>query len=227
MSILLVADSHLHPFKPEPTLWNNLKSERWDMLILLGDIFDFWVAHTKFVTDAVKIFLDFVVEQRTLGKEIYYLEGNRDFFVSSSPYAKIFSGVDKRLKLSYNGRNILFLHGDEIDEKNFSYKFWKLFSKSVFVRILVEILPTDYAFYLFKWFERNLNHKNFYSKKQLPFKRIANFVSTLPNFDLIVVGHYHVEINLWLGNKRLYILPPWMEQKKLVILDEILEISQS
>nr|HPK66766.1 UDP-2,3-diacylglucosamine diphosphatase [Thermoanaerobaculia bacterium] len=79
----LVADAHLGgPGGPAAPLIEQLGAlpGRAERLVLLGDIFHFWVGHEKYETAEIAAFAPCLAALRAAGVAVDYVEGNRDFF---------------------------------------------------------------------------------------------------------------------------------------------------
>ena len=111
-------------------------------LVLLGDIFDLWVADHAYFVDKYR---DIIAEIRRLkdeGVEIRYFEGNHDL------HLKFF--WENRLGVTVHGgpayarfgeRHVRLEHGDQMDPDDTGYRFLRWFLRTPPIRFLVRHLP--------------------------------------------------------------------------------------
>src|SRR5215470_17106228 len=100
-------------------------------ITLLGDVFHFFIAHRKFETPAIAAFLEAARRLKAAGVPIFYVEGNRDFFLRGS--------------YDEGGRRFLATHGDLLNDRDHAYRFWRFLSKNPLSRAAVGLVPQDAA----------------------------------------------------------------------------------
>ena len=111
-------------------------------LVLLGDIFDLWVAdHDYFI----KKYGDIIDEIRRLvqeGVEVSYYEGNHDlhlrYFWEDRLGIRVHGGP---AYIELGGRTVRLEHGDQMDPDDKGYLFLRWFLRTPPVRFLVRHLP--------------------------------------------------------------------------------------
>jgi len=118
-----------------------------DMLIILGDLFDFWMgcfpieAYARYapILEALKR-----LKERGVG--IVYLEGNHDIYMG--PYftetigAKVYANF---AVLEMDGKKVFFSHGDAA-AAGFAHSIWRFISRSFLMRLLAKTLGPKATF---------------------------------------------------------------------------------
>ena len=180
-----------------------------DYIFLLGDIFDLLVGNGYQVETR---YSDIFKELRSLleqGKRIVQYEGNHDFH---------FEGLIKSLLAkwkiesdhwkyevepkvhTFNGRKVLFCHGDEIEIGNLSYKFYRLWIRSFFIKLLANyVVPAKWVQAIGdrasrKSRERNnhrYDHEAMNEKVRPLFRESAKLAGLKYQADMVICGHSH------------------------------------
>ncbi len=162
-------------------------------LIILGDLFQIWVADPRYETPDVREVLAALGRLRSRGARIDYIEGNRDFFVADSGYAGVFETVGTELGFSSGGHGYLVVHGDGLNDRDRQYLFWRWLSKSALSRFLMFHLPRSIAQRLVQGTEQRLAGTNFKHKQRIPEEAIWRFGEGRLRGDLdrLLLGHFH------------------------------------
>ncbi len=126
-----------------------------DYIFLLGDIFDLLVGPGFEVEKRYPKVFSKIKSLLESGKKIIQFEGNHDFH-----FQKLIDellnqwNIDKKQWLyknkpevfDFNNKKILFCHGDEIEIGNYSYKFYRLWIRSFFIKFLADyIVPSKWV----------------------------------------------------------------------------------
>lgn len=146
MKIVFFSDAHLEGLEGKnlPLLLSFLDyiKEDTDLLVIVGDLFDFWYGYKNFVYYYQPL-LNKLLELKNKGIRISYIEGNHDFFMG--PFftevlnAKVYSGS---LELFLNGEKILISHGDMINKKDYGYRILRGFLRSYMFSWLIKFFPS-------------------------------------------------------------------------------------
>ena len=149
MSVAVVADCHLGgpggPAEPLLAQLEELPDQGCEQLVLLGDIFHVWVGSDRFETSVVRQVLTALERLRQRGVRLDYVEGNRDFFIADSRYARIFDSIALEVSFEVAGSRYLAVHGDGLNDRDRQYLLWRWLSKSAPVRYAVRWLPRAIA----------------------------------------------------------------------------------
>ena len=97
MAVALLADAHVGgPGGRGDDLADELERStpaRCELLLVLGDLFHVWVGDRRYESDEIGRLLAVLDGVRQRGVVTRYLEGNRDFFLDDSSYARHFDSV--------------------------------------------------------------------------------------------------------------------------------------
>lgn len=197
MTVAVIADAHLggpggHA-GPLIAQLDALPEQGCDRLILLGDIFHVWVGERRFETDDVRALVLAIERLRAAGVVVDYVEGNRDFFIGEGPYAHLFDRVVTEVEVTVDGVRYLAVHGDGLNDRDRSYRFWRWLSKSAFSRFMIRRLPTGLAQRLVRDTEARLGKTNFKHKTNIPEAPIRRYAAArlAEGHDVLVLGHFH------------------------------------
>ena len=117
IEIIVLSDIHLGAYGCHAEeLLNYLKSIKPKMVILNGDIIDFWQFSKKNWTETNTKIVKYLLKLIGKGIPVYYLTGNHDELFRKYTGTEIgsFQIVDK-LVLNINNEKIWFFHGDVFD----------------------------------------------------------------------------------------------------------------
>ena len=197
MSVAVIADCHLGGPGGEPgPLLGQLKElpgKGCRRLVLLGDVFQAWVGKRSFETPLIHRVLGALRELAERGVRLDYVEGNRDFFIAGSRYAKIFTTVATELAFEVGGVRYLAVHGDGLNDRDRQYLFWRWLSKSPPVRWATVALPSALAQRVMHSVEAGLSDTNFKHKAEVPEAAILRYAGRrlAEGFDVLLLGHFH------------------------------------
>jgi UDP-2,3-diacylglucosamine hydrolase len=197
MAVALIADCHLGgPGGPPERLVEQLRElpERGcKRLVLLGDVFHYWVGNRSFETPEVGAVLPELARLRDCGIRLDYVEGNRDFFIADSPYAGAFDSIGTEVAFTAGGRRYLAVHGDGLNDHDRQYLFWRWLSKSPPVRYGIRWLPGPVARRLMQSTEGRLAETNFKHRNAIPVEAISAYAERRlqEGHDVLVLGHFH------------------------------------
>ena len=129
MAVGVIADAHIGgpggEARPLVEQLLALPGTSCTRLILLGDLFHFWVGDPRYENPEIHAVIEAVRELRRGGLPIDYVEGNRDFFIASGPYGELFDHVGNETSFTVGGRRVLAVHGDGINAKDRLYRSWR------------------------------------------------------------------------------------------------------
>jgi len=221
MPIAVIADAHLGgPGGPAEELVQQLEglsAENCQRLILLGDIFHVWVGLRSFETPEVRAVMAAIDRLRERGVPVDYVEGNRDFFLASGPYARHFDAVVLETSFSSQGGKVLAVHGDGLNDQDLRYRFWRWLSKSSPVRFLVRCLPGALARRLVRSTETQLSKTNFRHKTRIPEEAIRAYGDQrlAEGFDVLILGHFHEPHQYPLDHGEVRLLDAWFRSRRI------------
>jgi len=210
MKDIFIADAHLKNPSDENyiQLLKFLKQNRSEIrtLILLGDIFEFWMGYRSCVYSAYLPLLHELHAQKLEGTEIVMVEGNHDFnvghFFTETLGARV---IPDGACISLGETRIWVEHGDLINPRR-TYLWLRRLFRSRAARILNRIIHPDllweFATYLGKWSKKQRAHQNnatthnckkTQTRSSIPREKIiaAAHRRLETGCDAVVCGHFH------------------------------------
>jgi len=188
-------------------------------LFLLGDIFDLWFGAPALTFRFQQPVIDRLRVLRREGLRLYYVEGNRDFYLKPSHEGSTFDAVSGgELRADVGIRRLYLAHGDEVNRADRWYRFWKAISKNRLAYGAVSLLPPRLFLPLADRLERKLKRTNRRFRGSFPEEECRSFALRrfAEGFDIVVLGHFHAERMLRFAQgqagKVLAVLPSWREE---------------
>ncbi|MFQ5718841.1 MAG: UDP-2,3-diacylglucosamine diphosphatase [Acidobacteriota bacterium] len=218
--LVLVADVHL--VEDDPDLRAFLSFLRslagtTRTCVIVGDLFNVWVARRRFLSPTQAQVLDVLREVRRAGVEFKYVEGNRDYFVGENwtgdPFVEV-AGVS--LTESIGSRRLLVAHGDLVNEADRPYRVWRACSRSWPVRMGLGLLPAVAGRRLANHLEKRLRGTNRRHKSSIPVATLEAFgrQAARSGHDGIVLGHFHREMSIDVDGGHVWVLPDWRRDER-------------
>ena len=187
-------------------------------LFLLGDVFDLWFGTPGLTFGFQRPIIDHLRELRRAGLRLYYVEGNRDFFVKKDHEGSTFDAVSEgEMRAAVGEKRLYLTHGDTVNRADFAYRFWKGISKNRLAYGGVALLPSSIILPVADRIERKLRRSNRRYKGSFPEREAREFSLRLfrQGVDFVVLGHFHQERLVRFaqggGSKVLAVLPSWKE----------------
>jgi UDP-2,3-diacylglucosamine hydrolase len=222
--VALLADAHLGgpggPAAPLIAQLAALPGAGVGRLVLLGDLFQAWVGFRRFETRDIAAVVETLRALRRQGMRIDCIEGNRDFFLAGSPYADAFDDIGSEVSFHAGGCRYLAVHGDDLNDEDWQYRFWRRLSKSDLTRWLASRLPASVARRLVDTTERRLSRTNFRHRHRLPEAAIRRYAEhrLAEGYDVLLVGHFH-EARTWpVAGGEVRLLTAWFRSREIELL---------
>ena len=188
-------------------------------LFLLGDIFDLWFGAPGLTFRFQKPVIERLRELRRGGLRLYYVEGNRDFYLKKHHEGSTFHLVsDGEMNAVIGPRRVLLSHGDTVNRADLAYRFWKTLSKNRLSYGAVSLMPSSLVLPVADLLEKKLRKTNRRLRESFPEKEIRDFALRMfaSGVDFLILGHFHTEriIRFAQGQatKTLVVLPSWKEE---------------
>lgn len=223
-SIVIIGDSHIglgDGAEERIVAWlDRLEDARPRALYLNGDVFHYFIGDRKFYTNAVRNFLEKLKSMKESGTYVYYIEGNRDFFVQGSYAEPAVTRVTSRESFYAGERRFYVTHGDMINDRDYPYRFWRRVSKNAFTRFAVKLWPEKPARKFVDHVERKLRSSNFKHKRRLPTEQMQLYAGkrAMEGYDVTVFGHFHHKLVLESGESTVVVLPAWYESEEAMVI---------
>ena len=188
-------------------------------VFLLGDIFDLWFGRAGLTFGFQKPVISRLQELRRSGLRLYYVEGNRDFYLKKYHEGLTFDAVaEQEMTAAVGGRKIYLSHGDTVNRADLPYRFWKAISKNRFSFGAVSIIPPSVFLPVADWLERTLKRTNHRYRGSFPERDCLDFAMRQfsAGMDFVILGHFHSERLQRFGESdqrnSLAVLPAWREE---------------
>jgi UDP-2,3-diacylglucosamine pyrophosphatase LpxH len=183
MKRIIISDLHIgSKFYKSEELLKFLKSERYDELILAGDIIDF-IKIPTFTEQCLEI-----ISAVDYSKKIIYVVGNHDESLLNVVGKKI-QNVEfvKRYDFESFGRRFRIEHGDQYDKG--------VLHNRIFVKVLSVIQNIlEFTF--------NFDFTTWWTEKQIKKHKLRSIIHILrhhPEIDVFIMGHTHIpEAVVWI-----------------------------
>jgi UDP-2,3-diacylglucosamine hydrolase len=228
MNLRVLSDLHLGPTTDERNqrflkfLENSWKEK--DDVLIVGDLFDLWLGWENLTMEFQRPILDQMKHFASSGLKIDYVEGNRDFGITELEgiiFRRVAAGA---LEFDWYGKKIHAEHGDLINESDRQYRLWRKISKNRFSYFVLRHLPPFATLRMAIRLEQGMKQTNRKHKSYYPEQGAQKFSRAIfeKGFDIIVVGHFHIEktIEMHLKNQNVlfYNLPGWEHGLRYLII---------
>jgi len=195
MNIVFVADAHLKGLN-DPNQESLVKFldglTGIDLLVILGDLFDFWGGDNRVVRKHYRPTLDALLRVKERGIKILYLEGNHDFsmgkFFIKTLGADVY-GDHVELELG-EGERFFLAHGDII-AGGVGHAAWRQSLKSGIMRLVMTSVGPWITWKIAMAMSKKSRQ---YSEKKDVDKVLREFAARriAEGSDAVVLGHSHV-----------------------------------
>ncbi len=227
MRALFLADAHLcKPSDPNyRTLLAFLKEQcgKTDLLVLLGDIFEFWIGKET-VSDDYAPLIDAFEHMYQQGTKLVYVEGNHDFHLgpvfTRRLNCKVFPDGGC---IDLDGKKIFIAHGDLANPDDVGYRRLRKFLRSRLIRCLLRIVPSKLimAIAVRGSYESRKNSEE--RRRRWPARKILKpYAEAIlaTGHQAVVTGHYHQPFHEKLGDGELIALGDWITQYSYAVYED-------
>lgn len=196
--------------------------EEGDILVLTGDIFDFWFEYPGMIQNG---HLPLLCAFRELSEraEIVYIPGNHDIWAGKA--METFGPRVRRegVILDLSGKKLLAVHGDMIGNRN---RLGRFILGNPFLTLLYSLIHPGVGVPLASWVSRLSRVRS--GKKELPPEVMAWMLREMPDdLTCLVAGHFHVPFIHEGGGKILACPGDWLASfTYLVYKDGVLSLAR-
>ncbi|MDH3455013.1 MAG: UDP-2,3-diacylglucosamine diphosphatase [Desulfuromonadales bacterium] len=227
MRALFLADAHLcKPSDPNyRTMLAFLEEQcgKTDRLILLGDIFEFWIGKATVVADYVPL-IEALERMHRQGTQLVYVEGNHDFHLGPVFTRRLGCQVlPDGGSIELDGKKIFLAHGDLANPADTGYRRLRWFLRSGLIRTLLRIAPNRLTMAI-------ANRGSYESRKNSGERRsrwpardiLKPYAEAIlaAGHQAIVTGHYHQPFQEKLGDGELIALGDWITQFSYAVYED-------
>ncbi len=194
MKIIFLGDAHLKGDGEtnEAELIEFLKGlEGVDCLVILGDLFDFWIGRNRVAQTRYRVVLRALKRLAGRGVQIIYVEGNHDFSMGSFFTEEIGATlVGGEAVLTLDNHKFYLSHGDTVDMTE-GYRRWRTFLRSPFFAFITAIVPSRIVWTIAMRLSGRSRSSN--TKGIELDNRLKNFAKDkiADGADMVVMGHSH------------------------------------
>ena len=191
-------------------------------IVILGDLFRALVGYSRFWDETVRRGLEALALARREGVRVVLVEGNRDFFLDTPALDPYRDAAGMVHSFTAGGRRFLLEHGDLLNRRDRSYRFWRAVSKSGPARIWARLLPRRLAQRIVLGTESRLKETNFSYRRELPVDDLQRAARRhfAAGVDVVLWGHFHRTWQLVEGGREARVIPGWMESGAIVWVGE-------
>ena len=168
-------------------------------LILMGDIFDLWIAAHHYFIDKYQIVTDEIARLRDEGVEIHYFEGNHDLYLKHYWGEQIGVTVHEGPEYMELGHQTVRIeHGDQMDPDDRGYRFLRWFLRTPPLKFLIPRLPSGLIVAIGKKSSQTSRVYTSETKtitREDTIRKIRSHAEEVYEempFNLIISGHVHV-----------------------------------
>ena len=218
MRAIFVADAHLR--KPGDLNYLRMldfldeQRGKTDMLVLLGDIFEFWIGKSTVIADHVPL-IDALERLHQQGTQLVYVEGNHDFHLGPVFTERLACRVfPDGGSIELDGMKVYLAHGDLANPDDAGYRLLRSFFRTDLVRFLIRVLP-NIMLQSIAVLAGSLSKKSLGGQRDRPAREVLKpYAETLhaAGHQAGVSGHFHQPFHEKLGDGELIALGDWITQ---------------
>lgn len=223
---LIIADLHLSPERPDITLcfeqFLKDNAQKHDALYILGDLFEAWIGDddinpfTLQIASAIKSFASHT--------PVYFIHGNRDFLIGNRfAHLAHFTLLPESHRISAYGRDILFMHGDQLCTDDIDYQKFRRKSRTWWWKFLIQCLPLSSRRKKAQQYRQQSVEQQKYKQAEIMDVNPHSVTETMAanQVDLLIHGHTHRPAihNLSQGHQRA-VVGDWYTQGSVLTLSQ-------
>ncbi len=227
MRALFIADAHLS--KPADPNYRALlafleeQCGKTDLLVLLGDIFEFWIGKATVIDDYVPL-IDCLERLHRQGTRLVYVEGNHDFHLGPVFTRQLGCQVlPDGGGIELDGRQVFLAHGDLANPDDTGYRYLRRLLRSRLLQSLIRLAPNGLTMAI-------ANRGSFESRKssadrhrRWPARKILQpYVQAIldEGYQAVVTGHYHQPYHEKMGDGEHIALGDWITQYSYAVYED-------
>ena len=227
--VYLVADAHVGDAQAptEAFLAMLERLEAPSVLVLMGDLFQVWLALPRFWDTPVRAVLEGLARARARGIQVVFVVGNREFFLPVDAATAQRRGLPLDVVipdmgiLEWGGRRLALTHGDVVNRADRGYLRWRAAARSPWMERVFALVPGSLALRFARRTEQKLMEGINPYKLHLPEEELRAFAAqTLVEHAGAYVGHFHRDLSYTApgASGRLRIVPDWLGTRTVLRL---------
>lgn len=199
-------------------------------LILLGDIFDFWIGPGRVFQFEFAPLIQALTDLKRKGVQILYCEGNHDVHIHTFWRDQLgFDVFIEPRKVQLGPWNVRMEHGDYINPSDIAYLRWRSVLRSLPLKAFAHVLPSSVVAKIGQVVSERSRQETSIRREihEEPYRQMirsyAESMARNDNFDYIITGHMHIvdEYIFEKSGKRISInLGSWFTPPQALKLDD-------
>ena len=227
MRALFLADAHLcKPSDPNYLALLAFLDEqcgKTDLLVLLGDIFEFWIGKAT-VTENYAPLVDAFERMHRQGTKLVYVEGNHDFHLGPVFTHRLNCQVfPDGGSIELDGKKVFLAHGDLANPDDIGYRRLRKLLRCGLVRFLIRTLPNRLLMAIGDRAGHESRKSSVEQRRNSPAREILKpYAKAIlaTGCQAIVTGHYHQPFHEKLGDGELIALGDWITQYSYAVYED-------
>ena len=226
-TVVVAGDVHLTPEDPRGAAaferWVASLTGRVATLVLLGDVFDYWVGRRQAAEPFPRRILQGLARLRAAGTRLAFLAGNRDYAFDGAEGIEIEVWPDV-VRTTWGSRRVVLTHGDLLCTGDGRYQAMRRVLRSRPARGALAALPHGAATYL----ARGLRDLSLRETARKPYASMGIDYGCAKRWleaydaDVLVAGHVHTGVHHRLEGERVrdvLVLKDWQAGGGVVRFD--------
>lgn len=226
MRALFLADAHLR--QPSDKNYRALltfldaQCGQVDILVLLGDIFDFWIGNGEILAEHAPM-IEALERLKEQGTRLVYIEGNHDFHLGPVFTERLGCRVlADGGTLEIDGRKVFLAHGDLANSQDKGYLRLRRFFRSKAFALLVRHLPAGLLQRIARLASRESRKTSTGKRHRWPATELLKTHARRhfgTGHQVVVTGHFHQPFHIRQKEGELVALGDWIEQFSYAVCD--------
>lgn len=190
-------------------------------LVILGDLFEFWMEYRDYVPKRHFRVLSALSRLADSGVEVHYLAGNHDFnlgaFFRESLGLNVHPGP---LSLALQGRRILLQHGDGMASGDWKYRLVKGVMRHPLSNTLFKLIHPDWGMALAKRLSQLSRDRHGNRPRFMPqYEAASRKLLARGTHDVLMHGHIHAGFVKQVPEGVYVCTGEWLERMEYVVME--------
>ena len=226
--VLFVGDTHFH-LSPRPGELQRL--ERFvsfldmacgvDDLVLLGDVFDFWIDYPHYRMKGYEEILLSLDAVRDSGTRLHFVGGNHDIWAAGYFHARYGTHPDGLpVDLELGGTRVRVVHGDGLLARDFIYNGFRWLVRQPACIALAKALHPELLYHFCCWLSGTSRKASRDESTVIVERAYRHLRRRRGAWDLLLIGHVHHAFHIEEGGRQMAALGSWFGEESYGIWRE-------